>query len=378
MSRRWEVPLVDLVIAPEEIEEVAGVLRSGWLTMGPETERFEHEFAEYTGAAHAVAVTNGTAALHLALLAAGVGPGDEVIVPSLTFVATVAAIEYTGAEPVFVDIQGLDRPWPSARMCRELIGERTAAILAMAYGGDAGEIEGLRELARERGLALLEDAAHAVGSRLGGRHLGTFGQAGAFSFYSNKNLAIGEGGAVITDDAALADRLRSLRSHGLSAHTWERHGRVGEYVVHRLGYNYRIDEPRAALARARLARLEAENAQRRRLDRRYRELLEGSYVQPRRAADPRLTSACHLFTVTLPSDADRQRMRELMADRGVQTSIHYPPVHTFGRYRDRGLRLPQTEAYGERALTLPMFAALTDAQQDLVVDSLTRSLSKGS
>jgi dTDP-4-amino-4,6-dideoxygalactose transaminase len=148
-------------------------------------------------------------------------------------------------------------------------------------------------------------------------------------------------------------------------------------VVDQLGYNYRIDEPRAALASSRLSRLEAENAQRRRLDRRYRELLEGTGVQPRRPGDPRLASACHLFTVTLPADVDRLRVREHLAARGVQTSIHYPPVHTFEPYRGRGLALPVTEAYGERTLTLPMFAALTEAQQDLVVDSLTESLSRG-
>lgn len=370
MTGPWKVPLVDLVVEEEDIEEVVRVLRTGWLTMGPSTEDFERDFAQYTGAGHAVAVANGTAALHLALLAAGLGPGDEVIVPSLTFVATVAAVEYTGAEPVFADIEGSEEPWLSARTCRGLIGPRTAAILAMAYGGEGGDIVALRDLARERGLTLIEDAAHAAGSRLGGKHLGTFGAAGAFSFYSNKNLAIGEGGAVITDDPSLAARMRSLRSHGMSAHAWERHGRVGEYVVERLGYNYRIDEPRAALARRRLARLEQENAQRRRLDRRYRELLAPTVLRPRRPAETEMTSACHLFTVILPPGTDRQRVRDQLAARGVQSSVHYPPVHTFERYRQRGISLPTTEDYGERTLTLPLFAGMTEAQQELVVDSL--------
>jgi dTDP-4-amino-4,6-dideoxygalactose transaminase len=374
MTGPWTVPLVDLELTEEDIEQVVGVLRSGWLTMGPQTEAFERDFAAYTGAAETVAVTNGTAALHLAILAAGVRPGDEVVVPSMTFVATVAAVEYAGATPVFADIRALDRPWMSADSCRGCIGPSTTAILPVAYGGHSGEIEGLRDLAQDHRLALLEDAAHAAGSRLGGRHLGTFGRAGAFSFYSNKNLAIGEGGAVITDDPALAEAVRSLRSHGMSSQTWERHGRVGDYTVGQLGHNYRIDEPRAALARSRLRRLEAENGARRRLDRRYRDLLSGTGVGLGQGAGPELQASAHLFTVTLPPDTDRARLRERMAAAGVQTSIHYPPVHTFDRYRARAIRLPVTEAYAERTLTLPLFPAMSEEQQDQVVAALSESL----
>jgi dTDP-4-amino-4,6-dideoxygalactose transaminase len=286
----------------------------------------------------------------------------------------VAAVHYTGAAPVFADVCGLDQPWLSAQACETVIGERTAAILAVAYGGQSGEIEALRELARERRLTLLEDVAHAAGSRLAGRHLGTFGHAGAFSFYANKNLAVGEGGAVITDDAEMAARMRLLRSHGMTSLTWERHRQVGSYEVQTLGYNYRIDELRAALARSRLTRLDAENDRRRRLDRRYRELLASCDVGLCLTAEPRLASSCHLFVVILPPATDRDRVRHGLAARGVQTSIHYPPVHTLGPYRERGVTLPLTEAYARRTLTLPMFADMTDAQQDLVVSALAESL----
>ena len=191
----WQVPLADVTVPDEDIATVADVYRSGWLSMGPRTEAFERALEEYTGARHALAATNGTAALHLICMAAGLGPGDEVIVPSLTFVASVNAIRYTGARPVFVDVAGLDRPWPTAAAVRAAITPRTMAVMAVAYGGHPGEIAALADL----GVTLLEDAAHAIGMRHEGRHLGTFGAAGAFSFFSNKNLAVGEGGAKFED-----------------------------------------------------------------------------------------------------------------------------------------------------------------------------------
>ena len=256
-------------------------------------------------------------------------------------------------------------------------GKATAAILAVSYGGDSGEIEALRAVADKRGLTLLEDAAHAAGSRLDGRHMGTFGAAGAFSFYANKNLAIGEGGAVITDDAGMASRMRLLRSHGMSSVTWERHRRVGTYEALALGYNYRLDEPRAALARARLSRLDDENRERERLDQRYRELLSELDIGLCCGGEPRLEASRHLFAVVLPPRCNRDQARDELAKHGVQTSIHYPPVHTFRRYEEVETRLPLTEAYGSRTLTLPMFAAMTEAQQDLVVRALWESVSAG-
>src|SRR5438093_252196 len=263
----WRVPLADVVLSEDDIAAVAETYRSGWLSMGPETERFEAALAAYTGARHAIATASGTAALHLICLAAGLGAGDEVVVPSMTFVATVNAVAYTGATPVFADVAGLTEPWLSAAAAEAAITPRTKAVMTMAYGGHAGETAALRELCERRGLLLLEDAAHAAGSRLGGRHLGTFGRAGAFSLFSNKNLAVGEGGLLVTDDDDLAARARLLRSHGITTLTWDRHrGHASGYDVVALGFNYRIDEPRAALAARRLGRLDAENAARPRPD----------------------------------------------------------------------------------------------------------------
>lgn len=366
-----KVPLADVVVPEEDIEAVADTYRSGWLSLGPRTQEFERALADYVGAAHAVAVANGTAALHLLCLAAGLGPEDEVIVPSLTFVATVNAVAYTGARPVFADVASVAEPWMSTESVAAAITDRTKAVMSMSYGGHAGESAELASLCTARDLLLLEDAAHGLGSRLHGRHLGTFGAGGAFSFFSNKNLAVGEGGAAVTDDPALAERLRLLRSHGMTTLSWDRHrGRPGTYDVVALGFNYRIDEPRAALARARLRRLDEENDRRRALDRRYRALLGELGVECPLVPVDGLASAHHLFPIVLQEGSDRDAFRTSLSDRGVQTSVHFPPVHRFSIYAGTATELPVTDDYASRTVTLPLYPHMTEEQQDLVVASV--------
>ena len=372
----WRVPLADVVISESEIAAIADVYRSGWLSMGPRVEEFEAAFAAFTGSRHAVAVTNATAGLHLACAAAGIGPGDEVIVPSMTFVATASAIVQAGGSPVFGDISNVLQPWLSATDVETRIGARTKAVIAVAYGGHPGEIVALRELADRHGLILLEDAAHAAGSRLRGRHLGTFGAAGVFSFFANKNLAIGEGGVLVTDDQQIADRARLLRSHGMTTMTWDRHrGHATGYDVLAAGFNYRIDEPRAALAAMRLAHLDVDNVRREEVDRRYREGLEG--LEGVRVALPPPAAAAvlahHLFTVALDPEVDRAAFRSQLGREGIQTSVHYPPIHLLSAYRS-DTQLPHTQAYGARTVSLPIFAAMSDEQVDLVVDAVERAV----
>src|SRR5215211_1848499 len=368
----WKVPLADVRVPEDDIRAVSEVYRSGWLSMGPETERFEQALALYVGANHALAVANGTAALHLICSTAGLGEGHEVVVPSLTFVATANAIAYTGARPVFADIAALDRPWLSSAATEPAVGPRTRAIMTMTYGGHPGETRELAQLAAARGLTLLEDAAHAIGARADGRHLGTFGSAGAFSFFSNKNLAVGEGGALVTDDDEVAARARLLRSHGMTTLTWDRHrGHAAGYDVLALGFNYRIDEPRAALARRRLERIDVENARRSELDRRYRSLLadiEG--VTPALPEAPGVRCAHHLFSVVLDEPIDREGFCSELARHGVQTSLHYPPVHRFAIYAEDAPDLPVTDAFARRAVTLPLYAHMTEPQQDQVVEAV--------
>src|SRR4051812_8722012 len=374
---QWSVPLADVRVDEDDIAAVADVYRSGWLSMGPRIQEFEEAFAAYTGAPHALAVANGTAGLHLICAAAGLGPGDEVVVPSLTFVATVNAIAYTGATPVFADVVSLTEPWLSAAAAERAITPRTRAVMPMTYGGHSGETEALRALCEERELTLLEDTAHAAGSRLHDRHLGTFGAVGAFSLFSNKNLAVGEGGLLTTDDDELAARMRLLRSHGMTTLTWDRHRGhpTGDDGV-APGLNSRLDEPRATLATRRLARLDAENEARGRLDERYRAALGELGVTCALEPVAGLRSAHHLFTIVLGEGTDRDAFRAALADRGVQTSVHYPPVHRFSIYAEaaQGADLPLTDAYAARAVTLPLFAHMTDSQHDLVVEAVAAAL----
>ncbi|MGI8632808.1 MAG: DegT/DnrJ/EryC1/StrS family aminotransferase [Solirubrobacterales bacterium] len=241
----WRVTLSDTVVSEEDIAAAVDVYRSGWLSLGPRTSDLEIQLAEYAGAEHAVAVSSGTAALHVMCLAAGLGAGDEVIVPSLTFVATVNTVRYTGATPVFADIAGITEPWLSAAAVEAAITENTKAVMSMPYGGHPGETQALADVCDRHGLMLLEDAAHAIGTRVSGRQVGTFGRVGAFSFFSNKNLSVGEGGAAVTNDTDLAERMRLLRSHGMTTLSWQRHkGHASGYDVIDLGFNYRIDEAR--------------------------------------------------------------------------------------------------------------------------------------
>ncbi len=373
----WRVPLADVEIGQPEIDSVVDVYRSGWLSMGPRTEELEARFAEYTGSEHALAVTNCTAALHLICLAAGLGPGDEVIVPSLTFVATASAIRYTGATPVFADIAALDRPWLSAEEVRAKIGPNTKAIMNMTYGGHPAESAELVELAAERDLILLEDAAHGLGGSLGDRHLGTFGLAGAYSFFSNKNLPVGEGGMVVTDDDEVAARIKLLRSHGMTSLTWDRHrGHASGYDVVELGFNYRIDEARAALATARLERLDADNRLRAAADAAYRSGLgDVDGVTATMPPPAEGQSANHLFTVTVEESADRDAIRAQLAEGGIQTSLHYPPIHRFSAY-DVDVDLPLTESYAQRAITLPLFPTITEEQIGMVLGALAGALDR--
>ncbi|HEY2201917.1 MAG TPA: DegT/DnrJ/EryC1/StrS family aminotransferase, partial [Solirubrobacteraceae bacterium] len=347
------IPLFDLRLREEDLQAVMSTLRSGWLTSGPRTEEFERAFAAQLGVRHAVALSSCTAALHLAYLAAGVGPGDEVIVPSYTFVATVAAVLYCGATPVFADIVSAEDLSLDPEDVRRRLSSRTKAVACVHFAGYPAAADRLAELCSERKIALIEDAAHAPSATLHGRKLGTWGTAGAFSLFSNKVLAVGEGGLLVTDEDAVADRARSLRSHAMSSGTWERHGgRSESYEVDGVGFNYRIDEPRSALALSRLGQLEQDISARRRLTLDYRKRLVGHPGLTIPFTDESVADACcYVMPVLLTDGTRRDRVRRAMRERhGVQTSVHYPPVHRFAAYRERfpGVSLPVTETVSSR------------------------------
>jgi dTDP-4-amino-4,6-dideoxygalactose transaminase len=374
----WRIPLSDIDLGAEEISAVEDVLKSRWLTMGRVTQDFECAFASYTGTKHALAVTNATAALHMACMAIGLKPGDEIIVPSLTFVASANSIRYTGATPIFADITSEMDLNISPDAIEAQITSQTRAIMVVHMGGYACDMPRIVELARKHDLKVIEDAAHASGSWLEDRHLGTWGDIGCFSFFSNKNMTTGEGGMVVTNDGAIFEKLRLLRSHGMTTLTWDRHkGHAWSYDVVELGYNYRIDEIRAALGLVQLKKLERNNERRRRLTQVYQEALHELVPE---VTVPFLQhpgiSAAHIMPVLLPAGVNRVHVMEGLKSRGIQTSIHYPPVHTFTAYRGttESSVLPRTEDIASRELTLPLYPTLSEEDVVNVAQALSHIL----
>lgn len=374
----WKIPLADIDFGAEEEQAVLQVLKSGWLTMGEVTQQFEEEIAAYTGAKHAIAVSSATAALHLSCLVADLGPGDEALLPSLTFVATANAVRYVGATPVFVDIESEDSLNISPKAIESRITERTRAIIVVHYGGYACDMPAIMTLAEKHDLIVIEDAAHAIGSSLENRMLGTWGKLGCYSFFSNKNMTTGEGGMIVTDDDILAKRLRRLRSHGMTSVTWDRHkGHAWSYDVVGLGYNYRLDEMRSALGRVQLKKLPEYNRKRRSLTALYREILQELTPDIKIPfLDHEGESACHLLPALLPLDINRKRFMESMKQQGIQTSIHYPPIHHFTSYRsekEAKAYLPVTEKVAEHEVTLPLYPGMTNSDVYSVVKAAQES-----
>jgi dTDP-4-amino-4,6-dideoxygalactose transaminase len=369
----WRVPLADVRMEQSDIEAVLDCLRSGWLTMGPRTAAFEEAAADHLGVEHAVAVSSGTAALHLACIAAGLGPGDEAIVPGITFVATAAAVRYTGADAVICEVRGPHDMNIDPGDVERRITPRTKAVLAVHFGGYPAAIPELRALCDRHGIVLIEDCAQGIGARVdpAGHQAGVLGDFGCFSMFSKKQLCVGEGGILTTHDEAVATRARSLRAHGLTSGTWDRHRAYGGgYDVTDFGLNYRIDEPRAALALSRLARLDDETEARRGVARAYRDALRGldgvDVVWDDRASE---RSSHFAFAVLLPDRDRRDSFRAFLHERGVQTTF-YPALHRFSEYRRLSptLSLPRVEEAADRHCAIPMSSHMAKADLDLVID----------
>jgi dTDP-4-amino-4,6-dideoxygalactose transaminase len=382
LSSTWKVPLSDIAVDAELSNAVRETLESGWWSMGPRVADLEARFAEFADVTHAFAVANGTAALHLALLAVGCGPGDEVVLPSLNFVAAANTVAWTGATPVFCDIVGQDDLNLDPDDLERAIGESTRAVIVLHYGGYACDLERVLALADRRGISVIEDAAHAIGARWSEGMLGSAGAVGCFSFFSNKNLPVGEGGMIVTSDEEIADRVRLLRSHGMTTLTWQRHtGHASTYDVLTPGFNYRLDELRSALAIVQLERLHSANAARARHVRRYRSLLDGVNGLAFPFSEAAVAdSSHHLAVVILPEGAERDGIRQFLQREGIQTSVHYPPIHTFTAYSETGSRraLPRTDEIAGRILTLPLFPHMQNSQVELVAEKLVDALTAAS
>lgn len=356
-----------------EMTALAEVIDGGWITMGERVRAFERAFAEMHGTEDAVAVSSCTAGLHLIMHALGLGPGDEVLVPSLTFVATANCVRYVGATPVFVDIASTELPLMSLADAAAKCTPRTRAVILVHFAGYLVDPEPWRAFAAERGLVLVEDAAHAAG--LPG--VGTLGAAAAFSFYGNKNMTTAEGGMVVARDPALRETVRQARGHGLTTGTFQRlNSRTPTYDVTMLGFNYRMDELRAAMGLVQLSHLLEWNETRRALTHRYRSLLRAECPEVSLPFEDARPSVHHIMPVLLPAHADRQTVIDALAERSIQTTIHYPPVHRLSFYRaqDSTLALPTTEAFADRELTLPLHPRMNQQDVRRVVTALREAL----
>jgi dTDP-4-amino-4,6-dideoxygalactose transaminase len=373
------LPFAKPTLGAAEQAAVADALASGWVTIGPKTGEFEKAFAAYTGAPEAVAMNSCTAALHLALVGLGVGPGDEVVTSPLTFAATGNVIAHTGARPVFADVD--EQSWnldPEA--ARRACTERTKAIIIVHYAGLPAEMGAFRRLADERGLALIEDAAHAVGTMVNGRQVGADSEVACFSFYANKNMTTGEGGMLTTTREDVAACARTHRLHGLSRDAWRRYMEEGSwrYDVVGAGFKYNMNDIAAAMGLVQLGRLESFLEARRRIVERYREDLSDlaglSFQREEREGE---RHAHHIFAVRLRRDAGApprdEVIRSLKAGR-IGFSVHFLPLHLMKHYREQwGYgpgRFPITEALGEELLSLPLFPEMTEDDVDRVVASV--------
>jgi dTDP-4-amino-4,6-dideoxygalactose transaminase len=364
-------------IGEEEIAEVADSLRSGWVTTGPKVKRFEQEFATYVGAKHAIAVSSCTAALHTSLAAMNVGPGDEVIVPTLTFCATANVVVHLGATPVLVDVDQNFLISPDA-VCRA-INPRTKAIIPVHYGGQACSLRDILELADRHGIPVIEDAAHAAGAEYEGRRIGSHGRAVCFSFYATKNMTTGEGGMVTTDDDDLAARIRLLSLHGMSRDAWKRYTQAGSwyYGVLEPGYKYNMTDLQAALGIHQMRRLDG--FIRRRLeiaamyDRAFSDLPE--IRLPRRLSGRNHTF--HVYPIRLNADLMHMNRSEFIDDlraRNIGTSVHFIPLHRHTFYRERYGYLPEQfpvcEEIYQGLLSLPLYPKMTDQNAADVIEAV--------
>ena len=378
---QWQVPLFDVDLGDEELAGITEVLRSKWLTMGEKTGEFERRFAAFVGVPHALAMNSATAALHVALAALDIGPGDDVVVPTLTFVATANAVRYCGARPVFADIASMDCWNIDATTIEAALTPATRAVVVVHYAGFPCDMPAIMALARARGLAVVEDVAHAPGALLDGKAMGAWGDAGCFSFFSNKNMTTAEGGMLTTQRQDIAERARKLRSHGMTTLTLDRHkGHAFDYDVVELGYNYRMSELNAALGLVQLGRLESGNRRRAELVGAYRERLariSGLSVPFTTSIG---TSSHHLMPVLLPEGTDRHDVMAHMKEQGIQTSIHYRPIDTFTAYVAAGLgpstAVPRSHAVGSRVVTLPLYPSMRMAQLDQVCSALAGALAR--
>ena len=373
------IPYARQWISEEDAEAAAVVLRSDWITSGPQVEAFERAVAQYVQAPHGVAVSSGTAALHASMFAAGIGPGDEVVVPAMTFAATANAVVYQGATPVFADVEP-DTLLVSPSAVEEMISPRTRAVVAVDYGGQPCDYDALRSITEDRGLALIGDSSHALGALYRDKPIGTLADLTTFSFHPVKHITTGEGGMVVTGDRELAASMRRFRNHGISTEARQRRAQgTWLYEMTDLGYNYRLTDFQCALGIKQLERLPGWIRRRREIARRYDEELEAIPGVSALVVRPEVHHVYHLYVIQLGRgrlSASREGIFTALRDAGIGVNVHYIPVHLHPYYRRElgtgpGL-CPVAEKAYESLLSLPLFAAMDEQEVERVVQALRK------
>ena len=367
-------------IDEDDVAAVAAALKSDWITTGPRVAEFEEALAARVGARHAVAVSSGTAALHTAVFAAGLGPGDEVVVPSLTFAATANCVLYQGGTPIFVDVRPDTLTVDPADVERK-ITPRTRALILVDFAGHPCDLDRLLELARAHHLVVIEDAAHALGAEYRERPVGGLADLTTWSFHPVKHVTTGEGGAVTTNERALAERAARFRNHGISSDAMDRF-RGGEwyYEMADLGFNYRLTDLQCALGLSQLKKLDRFLVRREAIAARYRDALSGVPGLSLQAVAPHVRHAWHIFPVLLELErlaADRRAIFSALRAEGIGVSVHYIPVYWHPYYQRLGYQkglCPVAEGVYERLLTLPLFPAMEDRDVEDVIDAVTKVL----
>jgi dTDP-4-amino-4,6-dideoxygalactose transaminase len=375
----YKIPLFQLNFGEEEITAATETIRSKWISTGPCCDELEAIFENMLNVNYALSVSNCTGALHLACIACGITEGDEVICPSLTFAASVNCIKYVGATPVFCDIKSIEDINIDPHKIEKLITNKTKAIVVVHMAGFPAEMNSIMAIAKKYNLKVIEDACHGPLSEYKGKKLGSIGDVGCFSFFSNKNISTGEGGMLVSNNKEIADRARLLRSHGMTTLSYQRaKGHATSYDIVDLGYNYRMDDIRASIAVVQMKKLPVD------LDKRIH--VRQSYVEKlakvKGIAVPFYNNKEYVSNYIMPvvlTDSNvekRDSVRGKMHEAGIQTSIHYPAVHRFSIYKDRGAVLPLTEYVSDNEITLPMFAALSDKDIDYIVTSLEAAVNE--
>ena len=367
-EEKYKIPLFKLNFDKKEELAAIKTIRSRWISSGPRVIELEKLFSKYIGVKYSLAVTNCTASLHVAMLTAGIKDGDEVLCPSLTFAATVNAIRYVRAIPVFCDVKSEYDLTISPDEIEKNITKRTKAIVVMHYGGYACNMSRIMKIAKKYGLKVIEDSCHAPLTEYKGKKLGSIGDIGCFSFFSNKNISTGEGGMFVTNNPNVSETAKLLRSHGMTSLSFDRaKGLSMNYDVLELGYNYRLDDIRASIAIIQLKKLQEDIFKREIIRKKYISQLQNikNLVIPFK--ERKGVHSNYIFSVLV---LNRDNVRDYLKEKGIQTSVHYPPVHKFKIYERFTKKLPVTENAADRLLTLPMYSSLKSSQVDYICKCL--------